>query len=141
MDDRVFEVSHSRMLRLNFESGRKHHHHPPTSDAHTVFLHSTTGNDVLSVLPPPDLGRDPLVTGKQVMEIRHTLKDPRSLADPISAAGHTGELLLRDLCWKQANGGSVGLRPRGSFLTRPDPGWAWRRSCGSCSPELASSSR
>nr|XP_023666980.1 mucosa-associated lymphoid tissue lymphoma translocation protein 1-like [Paramormyrops kingsleyae]XP_023666981.1 mucosa-associated lymphoid tissue lymphoma translocation protein 1-like [Paramormyrops kingsleyae] len=50
-----------------------------------------------------DLGRDPLVTGKQVMEIRHTLKDPRSLADPISAAGHTGELLLRDLCWKQAN--------------------------------------
>ncbi|XP_048828444.1 mucosa-associated lymphoid tissue lymphoma translocation protein 1-like isoform X2 [Brienomyrus brachyistius] len=50
-----------------------------------------------------DLGKDPLVTGKQVMEIRHTLKDPRSLADPISAAGHTAELRLRDQCWKQAN--------------------------------------
>ncbi|KAI1904491.1 hypothetical protein AGOR_G00006190 [Albula goreensis] len=50
-----------------------------------------------------DLGRDPLVTGKQVVEIRHTLKDPRALSDPIQTAGHTGELRLRDLCWRRAN--------------------------------------
>ncbi|KAG7468218.1 hypothetical protein MATL_G00140500 [Megalops atlanticus] len=50
-----------------------------------------------------DLGRDPLVTGRQVVEIRHTLKDPRSLADPISTVGHFKELRLRDLCWRQAN--------------------------------------
>ncbi|NWX15008.1 MALT1 protein, partial [Aegotheles bennettii] len=30
-----------------------------------------------------DVGRDPLVTGKQVMEIKHTLKEARSLTDPI----------------------------------------------------------
>ncbi|KFO80864.1 Mucosa-associated lymphoid tissue lymphoma translocation protein 1, partial [Cuculus canorus] len=30
-----------------------------------------------------DIGRDPLVTGKQVMEIKHTLKEARSLTDPI----------------------------------------------------------
>ncbi|NXY50702.1 MALT1 protein, partial [Ceuthmochares aereus] len=30
-----------------------------------------------------DIGRDPLVTGKQVMEIKHTLKEARSLMDPI----------------------------------------------------------
>ncbi|KFO94529.1 Mucosa-associated lymphoid tissue lymphoma translocation protein 1, partial [Buceros rhinoceros silvestris] len=30
-----------------------------------------------------DVGRDPLVAGKQVMEIKHTLKEARSLTDPI----------------------------------------------------------
>ncbi|XP_009074730.1 PREDICTED: mucosa-associated lymphoid tissue lymphoma translocation protein 1 homolog [Acanthisitta chloris] len=34
-----------------------------------------------------DVGRDPLVTGKQVMEIKHTLKEGRSLTDPIRASG------------------------------------------------------
>ncbi|XP_023697758.2 mucosa-associated lymphoid tissue lymphoma translocation protein 1-like [Paramormyrops kingsleyae] len=50
-----------------------------------------------------DLGRDPLVAGKQVMEIRHTLKDPRALTDPIRTSGHTQELQIRDLCWILAN--------------------------------------
>ncbi|XP_035521539.1 mucosa-associated lymphoid tissue lymphoma translocation protein 1 [Morone saxatilis] len=50
-----------------------------------------------------DLGRDPLVTGKQVVEIKHTLKEPRSLADPVRTTGHTRELHLRDACWRQAN--------------------------------------
>lgn len=50
-----------------------------------------------------DLGRDPLIRGKQVMEIKHTLKEPRSLADPVLTAGYTKELHLRDVCWKQAN--------------------------------------
>ncbi|KAM4618498.1 mucosa-associated lymphoid tissue lymphoma translocation protein 1 [Polymixia lowei] len=50
-----------------------------------------------------DLGRDPLVTGKQAVEIKHTLKEPRSLADPVRTTGHTRELRLRDACWKQAN--------------------------------------
>uniref|UniRef100_UPI0037E7609B mucosa-associated lymphoid tissue lymphoma translocation protein 1 isoform X2 n=1 Tax=Semicossyphus pulcher TaxID=241346 RepID=UPI0037E7609B len=50
-----------------------------------------------------DLGRDPLVTGKQVVEIKHTLKEPRSLADKVRTAGHTRELQLRDACWRQAN--------------------------------------
>ncbi|KAJ8003284.1 hypothetical protein DPEC_G00167820 [Dallia pectoralis] len=50
-----------------------------------------------------DLGRDPLVTGKQVVEIKHTLKEPRSLTDPIRSKGHTGELRVRDVCWRQAN--------------------------------------
>ncbi|KAM7414558.1 hypothetical protein PAMA_019394 [Pampus argenteus] len=50
-----------------------------------------------------DLGRDPLVTGKQAMEIKHTLKEPRSLADPIRTTGHTRELHLRDACWRRAN--------------------------------------
>lgn len=52
----------------------------------------------------PDLGRDPLVAGKQVMEIRHTLKEPRALTDPIRTSGHTQELQIRDLCWILANG-------------------------------------
>ncbi|KFV17160.1 Mucosa-associated lymphoid tissue lymphoma translocation protein 1, partial [Tauraco erythrolophus] len=30
-----------------------------------------------------DIGQDPLVTGKQVMEIKHTLKEARSLTDPV----------------------------------------------------------
>lgn len=51
-----------------------------------------------------DLGRDTLVTGKQVVEIKHTLKEPRSLTDPVRTAGHTMELRLRDISWSQANG-------------------------------------
>ncbi|XP_068168998.1 mucosa-associated lymphoid tissue lymphoma translocation protein 1 [Antennarius striatus] len=50
-----------------------------------------------------DLDRDPLVTGKQAVEIKHTLKEPRSLADPVQTTGHTRELRLRDVCWRQAN--------------------------------------
>ncbi|XP_030587705.1 mucosa-associated lymphoid tissue lymphoma translocation protein 1 [Archocentrus centrarchus] len=50
-----------------------------------------------------DLGRDPLITGKQAVEIKHTLKEPRSLADPVRTTGHTRELHLRDACWRQAN--------------------------------------
>lgn len=50
-----------------------------------------------------DLGRDPLVTGKQVVEIKHTLKEPRSLLDPVRTTGHTRELHQRDVCWRQAN--------------------------------------
>ncbi|XP_038857204.1 mucosa-associated lymphoid tissue lymphoma translocation protein 1-like isoform X2 [Salvelinus namaycush] len=50
-----------------------------------------------------DLGRDPFVTGKQAVEIKHTLKEPRSLTDPIRTTGHTGELHMRDACWRQAN--------------------------------------
>jgi len=52
----------------------------------------------------PDLGLDPLVNGKQAVEIKHTLKEPRSLTDRIMTAGHTMELHLRDKCWRQANG-------------------------------------
>ncbi|XP_055675313.1 mucosa-associated lymphoid tissue lymphoma translocation protein 1-like isoform X1 [Falco peregrinus] len=40
-----------------------------------------------------DIGQDPLVTGKQVMEIKHTLKEARSLTDPICPLGATAE------CW------------------------------------------
>ncbi|XP_075016772.1 mucosa-associated lymphoid tissue lymphoma translocation protein 1-like isoform X2 [Calonectris borealis] len=40
-----------------------------------------------------DIGRDPLVTGKQVMEIKHTLKEARSLTDPIYPSGAAAE------CW------------------------------------------
>nr|XP_046163754.1 mucosa-associated lymphoid tissue lymphoma translocation protein 1-like isoform X3 [Oncorhynchus gorbuscha] len=50
-----------------------------------------------------NLGRDPFVTGKQAVEIRHMIKEPRSLTDPIRTTGHTGELHLRDACWRQAN--------------------------------------
>ncbi|XP_029009152.1 mucosa-associated lymphoid tissue lymphoma translocation protein 1 [Betta splendens] len=50
-----------------------------------------------------DLGKDPLVTGKQAVEIKHTLKEPRSLVDPIRTTGHTRELHIRDACWRQAN--------------------------------------
>ncbi|KAM6059044.1 mucosa-associated lymphoid tissue lymphoma translocation protein 1-like isoform 3-T4 [Theristicus caerulescens] len=39
-----------------------------------------------------DIGRDPLVTGKQVMEIKHTLKEARSLTDPIYPLGAAAEL-------------------------------------------------
>ncbi|XP_068814677.1 mucosa-associated lymphoid tissue lymphoma translocation protein 1-like isoform X2 [Struthio camelus] len=34
-----------------------------------------------------DIGRDPLVTGKQVMEIKHTLKEARALTDPVCPSG------------------------------------------------------
>lgn len=50
-----------------------------------------------------DVGRDPLVRGKQAVEIKHTLMEPRSLADPVRSTGHTRELHLRDTCWRQAN--------------------------------------
>uniref|UniRef100_A0A8C9F0U0 Uncharacterized protein n=1 Tax=Pavo cristatus TaxID=9049 RepID=A0A8C9F0U0_PAVCR len=39
----------------------------------------------------PHLGRDPVVTGKQVMEIKHTLKEARSLTDPICPRGAAAE--------------------------------------------------
>ncbi|KAM4039216.1 mucosa-associated lymphoid tissue lymphoma translocation protein 1-like isoform 2-T2 [Anomaloglossus baeobatrachus] len=35
-----------------------------------------------------DIGRDRLVTGKQVMEIRHSLKEPRALTDKIYFSGN-----------------------------------------------------
>ncbi|CAL8355844.1 unnamed protein product [Lota lota] len=50
-----------------------------------------------------DLGLDPLVTGKQAVEIKHTLKEPRSLTDRKRPAGHTRELRLRETCWRQDN--------------------------------------
>ncbi|XP_070686725.1 mucosa-associated lymphoid tissue lymphoma translocation protein 1 [Pempheris klunzingeri] len=50
-----------------------------------------------------DLARDPLVKGKQVVEIKHTLKEPRSLADPVCTTGHTRELNRRDASWRRAN--------------------------------------
>ncbi|XP_062860635.1 mucosa-associated lymphoid tissue lymphoma translocation protein 1 [Trichomycterus rosablanca] len=50
-----------------------------------------------------DLGKDQLVRGRQVVEIKHTLKEPRALTDPVGTAGHTVELRRRDVCWKQAN--------------------------------------
>ncbi|ROL43207.1 Mucosa-associated lymphoid tissue lymphoma translocation protein 1 [Anabarilius grahami] len=43
-----------------------------------------------------DLGKDPLVRGRQVVEIRHTLTEPRALTDPVQASGHTMELRRRD---------------------------------------------
>uniref|UniRef100_A0A1A8R624 Mucosa associated lymphoid tissue lymphoma translocation gene 1b n=1 Tax=Nothobranchius rachovii TaxID=451742 RepID=A0A1A8R624_9TELE len=50
-----------------------------------------------------DLGRDPLVKGKQAVEIKHTMKEARSLTDKVRTTGHTRELHLRDICWRQAN--------------------------------------
>nr|XP_699905.6 mucosa-associated lymphoid tissue lymphoma translocation protein 1 [Danio rerio] len=50
-----------------------------------------------------DLGKDPLVRGRQVVEIRHTLMEPRALTDPVRTSGHTMELRRRDAYWKQAN--------------------------------------
>ncbi|XP_005730017.1 mucosa-associated lymphoid tissue lymphoma translocation protein 1 [Pundamilia nyererei] len=63
-----------------------------------------------------DLGRDPLITGKQAVEIKHTLKEPRSLADPVRTTGHTKELHLRDACWRQAN--ELPRKKRLMFLCR-----------------------
>lgn len=59
----------------------------------TFFLFSTL-----------ELGKDPLVKGKQAVEIKHTMKEPRSLTDTVQTSGHTKELHLRDICWRQANG-------------------------------------
>ncbi|XP_041082618.1 mucosa-associated lymphoid tissue lymphoma translocation protein 1-like [Polyodon spathula] len=50
-----------------------------------------------------DLGRDPLITGKQVMEIKHTLNEPRALTDQVCTTGHTVELRKRNLNWSWAN--------------------------------------
>ncbi|KAJ0069491.1 hypothetical protein NL108_008269 [Boleophthalmus pectinirostris] len=50
-----------------------------------------------------DVAKDGLVKGKQAVEIRHTLKEARSLTDPVRPSGHTRELHLRDVCWRQAN--------------------------------------
>uniref|UniRef100_H3B7Z3 MALT1 paracaspase n=1 Tax=Latimeria chalumnae TaxID=7897 RepID=H3B7Z3_LATCH len=38
-----------------------------------------------------DIGRDPLIAGKQVMEIKHTLKEGRALTDKIYTAGGTAQ--------------------------------------------------
>lgn len=50
-----------------------------------------------------DVDSDLLVKGKQAVEIRHMLKEARSLTDPVHSAGHTKELLVRDVCWSQTN--------------------------------------
>lgn len=73
-------------------------------DMHLFILLRQLANP--SAPSPADLGRDPLVTGKQVVEIRHTLKDPRTLGDPVRTAGHTTELRVRDMSWRRANGES-----------------------------------
>ncbi|KAJ1181845.1 hypothetical protein NDU88_007044 [Pleurodeles waltl] len=46
-----------------------------------------------------DIGRDPLVTGKQAMEIKHTLIEPRSLCDKICTTGYTQEFQARNKLW------------------------------------------
>ncbi|XP_078388720.1 mucosa-associated lymphoid tissue lymphoma translocation protein 1 isoform X3 [Cetorhinus maximus] len=50
-----------------------------------------------------DMGKDQLITGKQVMEIRHTLKECRALTDEICTKGHTVQLRVRNEHWKRAN--------------------------------------
>lgn len=65
-------------------------------------------------MSPPDLGRDPMVTGKQVMEIKHTLKEARSLTDPICPMGAAAErwgCSHGELCGEQPGkaGGSRGI--------------------------------
>ncbi|KAJ0029759.1 hypothetical protein NQD34_004756, partial [Periophthalmus magnuspinnatus] len=50
-----------------------------------------------------DVDKDALVKGKQAVEVRHTLKEARSLSDPLLSSGHTRELHLRDVCWRRAN--------------------------------------
>lgn len=67
----------------------------------------TVKNSYVPFFPFPcdtDVDRDPLVKGMQAAEIRHTLKEARSLTDPVHTVGHTRELHLRDVCWRQANG-------------------------------------
>nr|XP_040018554.1 mucosa-associated lymphoid tissue lymphoma translocation protein 1-like [Gasterosteus aculeatus aculeatus] len=66
------------------------------------ILHTEKVTHVLEKVSE-DLGRDPLVKGKQQVEIKHTLKEPRSLADPVRTTGHTRELHKREACWRQAN--------------------------------------
>lgn len=93
--------------------------------------------NILTFFPPQDLGKDPLVTGKQAVEIKHTLKEPRSLADQVRTTGHTRELHLRDVCWKQANGKVLEI-PQADMLLiwrlRPLPllnqGQTMYRRCG-----------
>ncbi|KAG7522888.1 mucosa-associated lymphoid tissue lymphoma translocation protein 1-like [Solea senegalensis] len=67
--------------------------------------HILRSNKVTHVLErvSEDLGVDPLIAGRQAVEIKHTLKEPRSLTDPVRTTGHTQELRLRDICWRQAN--------------------------------------
>ncbi|XP_078056304.1 mucosa-associated lymphoid tissue lymphoma translocation protein 1 [Mustelus asterias] len=50
-----------------------------------------------------DMGKDQLITGKQVMEIRHTLKECRALTDEICTKGHTAQLRVRNKHWERAN--------------------------------------
>uniref|UniRef100_UPI00398E7968 mucosa-associated lymphoid tissue lymphoma translocation protein 1 n=1 Tax=Pristiophorus japonicus TaxID=55135 RepID=UPI00398E7968 len=50
-----------------------------------------------------DMGKDQLITGKQVMEIRHTLKERRALTDAICTTGHTVQLRVRNERWRRAN--------------------------------------
>ncbi|GCC37426.1 hypothetical protein chiPu_0015930 [Chiloscyllium punctatum] len=50
-----------------------------------------------------EMGKDQLITGKQVMEIRHTLKECRALTDEVCTKGHTVQLRVRNERWKQAN--------------------------------------
>ncbi|XP_072291826.1 mucosa-associated lymphoid tissue lymphoma translocation protein 1 [Eucyclogobius newberryi] len=50
-----------------------------------------------------DVDKDLLVKGKQAVEIRHSLKEARSLTDPVHSAGHTRELRLREVSWRHAN--------------------------------------
>ncbi|XP_067871494.1 mucosa-associated lymphoid tissue lymphoma translocation protein 1 isoform X2 [Heterodontus francisci] len=50
-----------------------------------------------------DMGKDQLIIGKQVMEIRHTLKERRALTDEICATGHTMQLRARNERWRRAN--------------------------------------
>ncbi|XP_069758839.1 mucosa-associated lymphoid tissue lymphoma translocation protein 1 isoform X2 [Narcine bancroftii] len=50
-----------------------------------------------------DMGKDRLITGKQVMEIRHSLKERRALTDEICVTGHTAQLQVRNEHWGQAN--------------------------------------
>ncbi|XP_040024941.2 mucosa-associated lymphoid tissue lymphoma translocation protein 1-like [Gasterosteus aculeatus] len=66
------------------------------------ILHTEKVTHVLEKVSE-DLGRDPLVKGKQQVEIKHTLKEPRTLADPVRTTGHTRELHKREACWRQAN--------------------------------------
>ncbi|XP_072881082.1 mucosa-associated lymphoid tissue lymphoma translocation protein 1 isoform X3 [Hemitrygon akajei] len=50
-----------------------------------------------------DMGKDKMIIGKQVMEIRHTLKERRALTDEVCATGHTAQLNVRNERWRQAN--------------------------------------
>nr|XP_033776905.1 mucosa-associated lymphoid tissue lymphoma translocation protein 1-like isoform X1 [Geotrypetes seraphini]XP_033776906.1 mucosa-associated lymphoid tissue lymphoma translocation protein 1-like isoform X1 [Geotrypetes seraphini] len=49
-----------------------------------------------------DLGRDPLVKGKQVMEIKHTLKEGRALTDTIRRIGQTDKPQACSDVWTHA---------------------------------------
>lgn len=66
-------------------------------------------------MSPPDLGRDPVVTGKQVMEIKHTLKEARSLTDPICPTGAATER------WGCSRGEQCGELPGKAGWSRGTP--------------------